>query len=70
MYKFFKKNPDGAGVSIALQEAAVSLINSKRLWDAQALKKLWLTLLFFFLFTSITMWEMRLRRIMINSFFH
>lgn len=60
MYKLLKTNPDEGGVSVALQEAAVSLTNSKRLWDSQALKKLWLTLLFYFLFMSITMWEMML----------
>lgn len=34
--------------------------NSKRLQDSQALKKLWLTLLVYFLFMTITMWEMTL----------
>lgn len=58
--KLLKTNPDGAGASVASQEAAVSLTNSKRLRDSQALKKLWLTLLFHFLFMSVTMWEMLL----------
>lgn len=50
------------GLSVALQEAAVCLNNSKRLWDSHALKKLRLTLLFYFLFTSTTMWMMRLMK--------